>query len=134
MGACIAGSAEIIDQAWLWKHRLGGAMRQSELMAAAASYALDKNVERLRDDHERAKRLADALKDFGSEVVVPDINIVFFDMKPCGKDNEDVVRGLLEKGVRMSEIGTQIRAVTHLDINDDDITSTITALDQVVNG
>ena len=55
-------------------------------------------------------------------------------MKPCGKDNEDVVRGLLEKGVRMSEIGTQIRAVTHLDVNDDDITSTITALDQVVNG
>ena len=109
-------------------------MRQSGLMAAAASYALDKNVERLKDDHERAKRLADALKDFGSEVVVPDTNIVFFDMKPCGKDNEDVVRGLLEKGVRMSEIGTQIRAVTHLDINDDDITSTITALDQVVNG
>ena len=134
MGACIAGSAEIIDQAWLWKHRLGGAMRQSGLMAAAASYALDKNVERLKDDHERAKRLADALKDFGSEVVVPDTNIVFFDMKPRGKDNEDVVRGLLEKGVRMSEIGTQIRAVTHLDINDDDITSTITALDQVVNG
>ncbi len=133
MGACIAGSAELIDEAWLWKHRLGGAMRQSGLMAAAASYALDENIERLKEDHERAKMLADALNDLGAKVVEPETNIVFFDMKPCGKHNEEVVEELLKNNIRTSEIGNQIRAVTHLDINDDDIDSTIRVLNQIVN-
>ena len=133
MGACIAGSAELIDKAWLWKHRLGGAMRQSGLMAAAAIYALDENVERLREDHERAKRLAEALKELGAEVVEPETNIVFFDMTSCGKSNYQVVQELSKKDVQVSEIGNQIRAVTHLDIGDVDIESAISAITQVVN-
>ena len=134
MGACIAGSAELIDKAWLWKHRLGGAMRQSGLMAAAAIYALDENVERLREDHVRAKRLAEALKELGAEVIEPETNIVFFDMTSCGRSNYEVVQELSKKGVQMSEIGNQIRAVTHLDIDDADIESTISAITQVVEG
>ena len=133
MGACIAGSAELIDKAWLWKHRLGGAMRQSGLMAAAAIYALDENVERLREDHVRAKRLAEALKELGAEVVEPETNIVFFDMTPCGKSNYEVVQELSKKDVQMSEIGNQIRAVTHLDIVDADIEAAISAITQVVD-
>ena len=133
MGACIAGSAELIDKAWLWKHRLGGAMRQSGLMAAAAIYALDENVERLREDHARAKRLAEALKELGAEVVEPETNIVFFDMTPCGKSNYEVVQELSKKDVQMSEIGNQIRAVTHLDIDDADIEAAISAITQVVD-
>jgi threonine aldolase len=133
MGACIAGSAELIDKAWLWKHRLGGAMRQSGLMAAAAIYALDENVERLREDHERAKRLAEALKKLEAEVVEPETNIVFFDMTSCGKSNYEVVKQLSEKDVQMSEIGNQIRAVTHLDIDDTDIDSTIDILNEIVS-
>ena len=108
-------------------------MRQSGLMAAAASYALDENIERLKEDHERAKMLADALNELGAKVVEPETNIVFFDMKPCGKHNEEVVEGLLKNNIRTSEIGNQIRAVTHLDINDDDIDSTIRVLNQIVN-
>ncbi len=133
MGACIAGSAELIDKAWLWKHRLGGAMRQSGLMAAAAIYALDENVERLREDHERAKRLAGALKELGAEVIEPETNIVFFDITPCGKSNYEFVQELSKKDVQMSEIGNQIRAVTHLNIDDADIESAISAITQVVN-
>ena len=133
MGACIAGSAELIDKAWLWKHRLGGAMRQSGLMAAAAIYALDENVERLREDHARAKRLAEGLKELGAEVVEPETNIVFFDMTPCGKSNYEVVQELSKKDVQMSEIGNQIRAVTHLDIDDADIEAAISAITQVVD-
>tara|TARA_B110000014_G_C20035615_1_gene537992 strand:- start:380 stop:1168 length:789 start_codon:yes stop_codon:yes gene_type:complete len=133
MGACIAGSAEMIDQAWLWKHRLGGAMRQSGLMAAAAIYALDENIERLKDDHERAKTLAGALKKLGAEVVEPETNIIFFDMTPCGKTNYEVVQELSKKDIQMSEIGNQIRAVTHLDIDDVDIESAINVIDQIVN-
>jgi threonine aldolase len=134
MGACIAGSAELIDKAWLWKHRLGGAMRQSGLMAAAAIFALDENIERLGEDHKRAKRLAGALKELGAEVIEPETNIVFFDMTPCGKNNYEVVQKLSEKDVQMSEIGNQIRAVTHLDIDDADIESAINAINQIVNG
>ena len=133
MGACIAGSAELIDKAWLWKHRLGGAIRQSGLMAAAAIYALDENVERLREDHARAKRLAEALKELGAEVVEPETNIVFFDMTPCGKSNYEVVQELSKKDVQMSEIGNQIRAVTHLDIDDADIEAAVSAITQVVD-
>ena len=133
MGACIAGNAEMIDKAWLWKHRLGGAMRQSGLMAAAAIYALDENVERLKHDHERAKTLADALKELGAAVVEPETNIVFFDMTSCGKSNYEFLQKLSEKDIQMSEIGNQIRAVTHLDIDDGDIESVINAMNQVVN-
>ena len=133
MGACIAGTAEAIDEAWLWKPRLGGAMRQSGLMAAAAIFALDENVERLKEDHERAKTLAEALKELGAEVVEPETNIVFFDMRPCGKSNYQVVEELSKKDVLMSEIGNQIRAVTHLDIDDNDIESAIDSIKQVVS-
>ena len=133
MGACIAGTAEAIDEAWLWKHRLGGAMRQSGLMAAAAIFALDENVERLKEDHERARTLAEALKELGAEVVEPETNIVFFDMRSCGKSNYQVVEELSKKDVLMSEIGNQIRAVTHLDIDDNDIESAINSIKQVVS-
>ena len=57
LGACLAGSAELIDEAWRYKQMLGGAMRQAGIVAAGALYALDHNVERLADDHaERARR------------------------------------------------------------------------------
>ena len=131
MGACLAGSAEMIDKAWLWKHRLGGAMRQSGLMSAAAIYALDNHVERLREDHERATRLAEALVEMGSEVIKPDTNIVFFDVKQSKKSNSRIVQELAEMGVQVGEIGRQIRAVTHLDIDDDSIDQAIEALIKV---
>ena len=102
-------------------------------MAAAAIYALDENVERLKHDHERAKTLADALKELGAAVVEPETNIVFFDMTSCGKSNYEFLQKLSEKDIQMSEIGNQIRAVTHLDIDDGDIDSVINAMNQVVN-
>src|SRR3954468_15906145 len=61
VGACLAGSAELIAEAWRWKQMLGGAMRQSGIVAAAGLHALDHHVERLADDHARARRLAEGL-------------------------------------------------------------------------
>ena len=61
VGACLAGSAAFIEEAWRWKQMLGGAMRQSGIVAAAGLYALDHHVERLADDHARARRLAEGL-------------------------------------------------------------------------
>ena len=108
-------------------------MRQSGLMAAAAIYALDENVERLKEDHKRARKLGEALKELGAEVVEPETNIVFFDMTPCGKTNYEIVQELSKKDVLVSEIGNQIRAVTHLDIDDGDIDSAINTINQIVN-
>ena len=133
MGACLAGSKEVINTAWLWKHRLGGAMRQSGLMAAAALYALDHHVDRLADDHARASRLAEALARLGAEVVTPDTNMVFFDPRPCGVEGVAFVEELAEHGVRVSLIGDRVRAVTHLDIGDADIDGAIEACGQVLS-
>ena len=56
LGACLAGSAELIDEAWRYKQMLGGALRQAGIVAAGALYALDHNVDRLADDHANAAR------------------------------------------------------------------------------
>src|SRR5205807_2619704 len=61
VGAVLAGSGELIEGAWRWKQMLGGALRQSGILAAACLYALDNNVDRLAEDHEHARMLADGL-------------------------------------------------------------------------
>ena len=61
MGAVLAGTTELIEEGWRWKHRLGGAMRQAGVLAAAGIYALDNNIDRLSEDHENAARLASGL-------------------------------------------------------------------------
>ncbi len=65
VGAVLCGSAELIEEAWRWKQQMGGAMRQAGIVAAGCLYALDHNVERLADDHEHARLLADGLAELG---------------------------------------------------------------------
>ena len=83
VGACLAGSAAFIEEAWRWKQMLGGAMRQSGIVAAAGLYALDHHVERLADDHARARRLAQGLAELPGVTIDPatvETNIVTFDV------------------------------------------------------
>src|SRR5207237_861824 len=61
VGACLAGSAELIDEAWRFKQMMGGALRQAGIVAAAGQYALDHHVDRLAEDHENARRLAEGV-------------------------------------------------------------------------
>ncbi len=61
MGAVLAGSRELIAEAWRWKQMMGGALRQSGIVAAGCLYALDHHVERLAEDHENARVLAEGL-------------------------------------------------------------------------
>ena len=63
MGAVLAGSRELIDEAWRYKQMIGGALRQAGIVAAGALYALDHHVERLADDHDNARTLARGLAD-----------------------------------------------------------------------
>jgi threonine aldolase len=110
LGAVLAGSAELIDRAWQGKYLFGGAMRQAGVVAAAAIYALEHNVERLAADHARARRLAEAL---GLE---SETNFVAI---PDPGDGEARAR---RRGVLLGDLRPGwLRAVTHLGVTDDDI-------------
>jgi len=121
VGACLAGSAELIAEAWRWKQMLGGALRQSGIVAAAGLYALDHHVDRLADDHARAKRLAEGLADMpgvGLDPATVETNIVIFSVP----DAPAFCAALQREDVGMLPVGPdRVRAVTHLDVDDDGI-------------
>ena len=125
IGAVLAGSSEFIDQAWRWKQRIGGAMRQAGIIAAAGLYALDHHVERLAQDHANAKLLAERLAPLDGLHVVPDhveSNIIIIDVSLSSADAATWSKKLGDKGVRMSAIGPQcLRALTHLDVSQEEV-------------
>jgi threonine aldolase len=116
VGACLAGSRELIDEAWRYKQMLGGAMRQAGIVAAGALWALDHNVERLADDHENARLLAEGLAQIQAVTIDPatvETNIVIFDVE----DPRGLVEKLAADGVDVSLLDSRVRAVTHLDVD-----------------
>jgi threonine aldolase len=136
VGAALAGSREFIEQAWRFKHQFGGAMRQSGIIAAAALYALDHNIDRLADDHENARTLAKGLGEIDGITVEPvSTNMVFFDVSGLGMTAEAVVAETMKRGLRFSPMGpTRIRAVTHLDVSTEQILEAIDIVRQVASG
>jgi threonine aldolase len=117
LGAVLAGSSAFIGEAWRWKQRLGGSMRQAGMCAAGCLYALDHNVERLADDHRNAKALARGLKQMpGVAVEDPDTNLVFFDPAGAGVPGHELTQRLRLQGVSLSLLGGRVRACTHLDV------------------
>ena len=121
VGAVLAGSVEFIEEAWRFKQRFGGAMRQAGIIAAAGIHALKHHVERLAEDHERARQLARGLANLRGIRIEPErvqTNIVVFDVQAIGLSGEEFgARTLASHGVRFSVLGpTTVRAVTHLDI------------------
>ena len=125
LGALVAGSPELMVKARRLKHLFGGAMRQAGIVAAAGVYALEHNVERLADDHARARRLAEGLVAAGVPVDLDQVetNFVQVDVGPLGLTPEDALARLAEQGVGLSMTmhTTRVRAVTHLDVSDEDI-------------
>ncbi len=119
LGAVLCGTEEFIGQAWRWKQRLGGAMRQGGICAAACIYALDHNVERLADDHENARALARGLAQIeGIEVETPDTNLVFFDTTRTGRAAGEIAAKARAEGVMVSVMGAyRGRLCTHLDVS-----------------
>jgi threonine aldolase len=118
VGACLAGSEDLISEAWRYKQMLGGAMRQSGIIAAAGLYALDHHVERLADDHERAARLAAGLAELDLVELDPstvETNIVVFGVP----DAPAFCAAMAREDVRMGPLDARrVRAVTHLDVDD----------------
>jgi threonine aldolase len=125
LGALLAGSRELMERAWREKHLMGGAMRQAGVVAAAGMYALDHNVERIADDHARARTLAEALHRGGVPVDLEQVetNFVQIDCARLGMERTEALERLQAVGVGLSTTihPTVMRAVTHLDLNDDDI-------------
>lgn len=129
VGAVLAGPSSLIEHAWRWKHRLGGAMRQAGVLAGACLYALDHHVDRLADDHRNAVALAAGLAGIpGVQLPLgePRTNIVFFDVSESGISAADLAGGLAEQGVSVGvESAHVLRAVTHLDVNETDIATAV---------
>jgi threonine aldolase len=125
LGALLVGSSELIERAWREKHLFGGAMRQAGIVAAAGVYALEHHVERLADDHVRARVLAERLESAGVPVDLDQVesNFVQIDVEPLGLTRAEALVRLRDEGVRLSATihPTVMRAVTHLWITDDDI-------------
>ncbi len=119
VGAILAGSKDFIEKAWRWKQRVGGSMRQAGILAAACLYALDHHVDRLKDDHDNAKRFAAALNAVDGISTEPvDTNIVFFDVAGVGVSAAEFNELLKPHGLRAGIHGkTRLRAVTHLDVS-----------------
>jgi threonine aldolase len=123
-GAVLAGSAETIERAWEGKYLLGGALRQSGIAAAAMLHALDHHVDRLADDHARAKRLAEGI---GIDPATVETNFVPIPDEP-GLQERLAEAGVLVGGLRPG----WLRAVTHLDVSDEDVGQAIERMQEVL--
>lgn len=125
MGSILVGDKPTIAKARRIRKLFGGAMRQAGMMAAAAVYALDHHVERLKDDHDHARLFAATIAEVPGILIRPELvetNLVFFDVDPAYGTAAELTTRLLEHKVRMLPIGPQrIRACTHLDVDRDDV-------------
>ena len=138
VGSIVAGSEEFIERAHYYRKAYGGGMRQVGILAAAAIYAMENNVERLKEDHRRARTLAEAVNEIPGFVVnlrTAQTNIVVIDTSLSGKTAPELTSEMLEQNVKMIAFSpTRIRAVTHLHITDNHIDKTIEILKSIALG
>lgn len=136
IGSLVAGSESFIDRVHRFRKMFGGGMRQVGMIAAAGLYALDHHLERLKQDHQNAKRLAVGLREIKGVSLDPkhvETNIVIFDVAETGKTAQQVAEAMKHHGVLIHAIGkTQIRLVTHLDVTEEDIETALKAFGEVI--
>jgi threonine aldolase len=120
VGSALAGTAEAMGRAHVWRKRLGGGMRQVGILAAAGLYALEHNLPRIAEDHDRARRLAEFVDGLdGFSVIPPDTNIIMIDLERDDLTPADVASALEARDVWLLATGpSRLRAVTHLDVDD----------------
>ena len=136
LGAVLAGTKDFIGEAWRWKQRLGGSMRQGGMNAAACLYALNHHIDRLSEDHANAAALARGMAQIpGITVETPETNLVFFDTSGTGMTLTDFAEKLRHKGVRVSKSDTyRGRACLHLDVTAAMVEEALGAMREVVRG
>ena len=138
VGGLLAGSEEFVVRARRARKLLGGSMRQAGVVAAAGIVALQTGIDRLADDHLRARQIAEGLQEVTGLVVLtpsPVTNFVLIDVTPSGRTAEDVVADLRQQGINASSRPpTTIRFVTHRQIGDDEVATLIKTLTEVMGG
>jgi threonine aldolase len=124
VGSVLAGSRENIAEARVWRKRYGGGMRQAGILAAAGLWALDHHIERLADDHARARTFSEAVASQFPGVIDPahvQTNIVVADVGQAGWAAADFVSVAEQRGLRIYAVNEQaVRLVWHLDVDDAD--------------
>lgn len=122
VGSLLVGSQAHMEEARVWRKRFGGGMRQAGILAAAGQYALEHQLERLADDHERCQRVARAISAVRPEVVDPDAvhtNILVLHVATAGWSANDFIAAAGERDVLGYAMGPeQVRFVWHLDVDD----------------
>ncbi len=135
VGSALAGPRDLIAEARRHRKVLGGGMRQAGILAAAALYALDHHIERLAEDHDNAKRLAEGLAHIPFVTLMPipvETNIILFDIDRTWGTAAAFSAVLREHGVLINATAPQrLRAVTHLDVTTADVDKALAVLDHV---
>ncbi len=136
VGAILAGKRDFIHEAWRVKQMLGGAMRQSGVIAAAGLYALDHNWDRLAEDHDNAQHLAKGLANIkGIQIDAEKMatNLVFFEITKPGMSSVKFVEACKQRNIGVgANTATRIRAVTHLDVSRADIDTALKVISDVM--
>jgi threonine aldolase len=122
VGSVLVGSAEAMAEARIWRKRYGGGMRQVGILAAAGRYALAHHVERLADDHARARRAASSFAEASPGCLDPTLvetNILVMDVSGAGWTGAALAAAAFEQGVRIYAVGpAAVRLVWHLDVSE----------------
>ena len=133
VGSVLVGSSEIISKAHRWRKMFGGGMRQAGVLAACGIYALENHVERLEEDHRRAKHLAESVNSingFSVNLDSVETNMVYIEGDIGAKK---ILEKLAKQGIDVLEVGpSAVRAVVHLHITDEDIERTIQAFQNLI--
>jgi threonine aldolase len=135
VGSMLLGTKDFIGEARVWRKRFGGGMRQVGILAAAGLVALEESPKRLHLDHENAKRLAAGvaeLKGVSIDAEKVRTNIVIFDITATGKTSAEIIAELKAQEIYAIPFGPAIRMVTHCDVSEADIETTIAALAEIL--
>lgn len=135
IGSMLLGKKDFIEEARVWRKRLGGGMRQVGVLAAAALVALEESPKILHVDHENARFLAEGVANLRGVLV--DLkrvvtNIVIFDISATGKDSSEICTKLRDEGILSIGFGKTIRMVTHYDVSSADIEKTVEVLGRIL--
>lgn len=136
VGSMLLGAKDFIEEARIWRKRLGGGMRQVGVLAAAGLIALEESPKLLHADHENARRLAEGVANLkgvsiDAEKVVT--NIVIFNVAGTNKTSAEICAKLKEYEILAIPFGSAIRMVTHFDVSREDIEKTLQALEKIIH-
>ena len=136
VGSVLVGSKEFITEATRWRKMVGGGMRQAGILAVAGLVALDTMVDRLAEDHQNSRRLAQGLANIDGLSVDPDsiqTNIVIFDVEEKVGAAPDFIKAMKDAEVLVSYPGERsVRMVTHRHISSEDVEETLSRTSKVV--